>query len=253
MSKEKQMIDAEEPVVASVRKEESMEAFVEENPQYTYIFMYDTGKRIYGALTGSGDCKNRFLVETLEEAVALAKKMTAPGKACAMSPAAPSYGVFKNFEERGKYFKDIVKTKPGITGYCQVSGRSGRASKNGEVVIIPTDTVYGFSGIVDENFFTDSKIRKIKGREENKPFIQLISSPSEIFNYTNDFIPQKLIDCWPGALTIIVNDKRGGTTAFRCPGDSWLRKIIEKVGKELYESINKELPNAIDKELERLK
>ena len=32
MSKEKQMIDAEEPVVASVRKEESMEAFVEETP-----------------------------------------------------------------------------------------------------------------------------------------------------------------------------------------------------------------------------
>ena len=32
MSKEKQMIDAEEPVVASVRKEESMEAFVEEAP-----------------------------------------------------------------------------------------------------------------------------------------------------------------------------------------------------------------------------
>ena len=68
------------------------------------------------------------------------------------------------------------------------------ALKNGEVVIIPTDTVYGFSGVVDENHFTDSKIRKIKGREENKPFIQLISSPSEVFNYTNDFIPQKLID-----------------------------------------------------------
>lgn len=114
------------------------------------------------------------------------------------------------------------------------------ALKNGEVVIIPTDTVYGFSGIVDENHFTDSKIRKIKGREENKPFIQLISSPSEVFNYTNDFIPQKLIDCWPGALTIIVNDKRGGTTAFRCPGDSWLRKIIEKVGFPLYStSVNK--------------
>ena len=36
--------------------------------------------------------------------------------------------------------------------------------KNGGVVIIPTDTVYGFSGIVDGK--TDSIIRKIKGREE---------------------------------------------------------------------------------------
>ncbi len=102
-----------------------LETFVEENPQYTYIFMYDTGKRIYGALagiaggnvsgdagamTGSGETenKNRFLVETLEEAVALAKKVTIPGKACVMSPAAPSYGVFKNFEERGEKFKEYV-------------------------------------------------------------------------------------------------------------------------------------------------
>ena len=114
------------------------------------------------------------------------------------------------------------------------------ALQNGEVVIIPTDTVYGFSGIVDEKKFTDSKIRKIKGREENKPFIQLISSPDEIFKYTNDSIPQKLLDCWPGALTLIVNDKKGGTTAFRCPGDNWLREIIEKVGFPLYStSVNK--------------
>ena len=85
-----------------------LETFVEENPQYTYIFMYDTGKRIYGVLRESENGKNRFLVETLAEAVALAKKVTAPGKACVMSPAAPSYGVFKNFEERGEKFKEYV-------------------------------------------------------------------------------------------------------------------------------------------------
>ena len=56
----------------------------------------------------SGQCENRFLVETLEEAVKLAKKITVAGKACVMSPAAPSYGVFKNFEERGDKFKEYV-------------------------------------------------------------------------------------------------------------------------------------------------
>lgn len=87
-----------------------LETFVKENPQYTYIFMYDTGKRICEELGDSGlaDGRNRFLVETLEEAVALAKKVTAPGMACVMSPAAPSYGVFKNFEERGEKFKEYV-------------------------------------------------------------------------------------------------------------------------------------------------
>ena len=55
---------------------------------------------------------------------------------------------------------------------------------SGEIVIIPTDTVYGFSGIVKPESNTDKKIREIKGREEEKPFIQLISSPEEIYKYT---------------------------------------------------------------------
>lgn len=82
-----------------------LENFIRENERYTYIFMYDTGRRIYKALTPR---KNYFLVETLEEAVKVAKGCTAMGKACIMSPAAPSYGVFKNFEERGERFKEYV-------------------------------------------------------------------------------------------------------------------------------------------------
>lgn len=82
-----------------------LETFIREHEQYTYIFMYDTGKRIYQALVPRG---NYFLVENLEEAVKVAKGATAKGKACVMSPAAPSYGVFKNFEERGDKFKEYV-------------------------------------------------------------------------------------------------------------------------------------------------
>ena len=63
--------------------------------------------------------------------------------------------------------------------------------KNQKVVILPTDTVYGFSGLVGK---TDARIREIKGREETKPFIQLISSPSQISLITDDKIPQKLLD-----------------------------------------------------------
>ena len=80
-------------------------AFIEVHTEYTYIFMYDTGKRIYGALKPG---ENRILVEDLEAAVAVAKQVTAQGRACVMSPAAPSYGYFKNFEERGERFKEYV-------------------------------------------------------------------------------------------------------------------------------------------------
>ena len=52
---------------------------------------------------------NVMLTINLEEAVALAKKNTKAGKACILSPAAPSYGYFKNFEERGDVFKALVR------------------------------------------------------------------------------------------------------------------------------------------------
>ncbi len=55
--------------------------------------------------------KNVIYVEDLEKAVKEAKHITQKGKICAMSPAAASYGFFKNFEERGKMFKEYVNKK----------------------------------------------------------------------------------------------------------------------------------------------
>lgn len=109
------------------------------------------------------------------------------------------------------------------------------ALKKGGVVLIPTDTVYGFSAVVDEKLPTDTMIRKIKGREETKPFIQLIGNPSDIYKYTDDKIPEYVLKIWPGPLTVIVNNKlTGSTTAFRCPDDPWLREILNKLGKSIY-------------------
>ena len=128
--------------------------------------------------------------------------------------------------------------------------------RKGGIVIIPTDTVYGFSGIVDlksaaTSFETDTKIRAIKGRAETKPLIQLIAKPEDIRLYTDDEIPPALLKKWPGALTIIVHIKdnsplaptaipESGTVAFRCPGDEWLRKIIAECGAPIFStSVNR--------------
>ena len=48
------------------------------------------------------------MVSNLQEAVKVAKEVTSKGKSCVMSPAAASYGIFKNFEERGQVFKKLV-------------------------------------------------------------------------------------------------------------------------------------------------
>lgn len=115
-------------------------------------------------------------------------------------------------------------------------------SKN-NVVIIPTDTVYGFSGTIPN---TQNKIMEIKGRCESKAFIRLISSPKEIYNYTDQIIPDFLMNLWPAPLTLIVKIKEeyasfvGETVAFRCPSDLWLRNIIKTLGKPIYStSVNK--------------
>lgn len=93
-----------------------------------------------------------------------------------------------------------------------------------KIVIIPTDTVYGFSGIVPD---TEHMLRRIKGRGEEKPFIRLIGNPEDIFLYAENAVPEKLCTLWPGALSIIVRLKNSaGKAAFRCPGDSWLRRIL---------------------------
>ncbi|MCR5495707.1 MAG: threonylcarbamoyl-AMP synthase [Treponema sp.] len=108
-----------------------------------------------------------------------------------------------------------------------------------KVLILPTDTVYGFSGIIGK---TDSLIRKIKGRAENKPFIVLISQAEDLKEITDDCIPEKLMKFWPGPLTVIVNDKKnpGNTVAVRCPGDQWLRKVIKLCGSPIYStSVNR--------------
>ena len=121
--------------------------------------------------------------------------------------------------------------------------------REGKILILPTDTVYGFSGIVDTpssgtSFHTDDRIRKIKGREGTKPLIQLIASPGDIRLYTDDLIPKQLLEKWPGALTIIVRNSltsgRVGTTAYRCPGDLWLRRVISLCGGPIYStSVNR--------------
>jgi UDP-N-acetylmuramoylalanine--D-glutamate ligase len=46
---------------------------------------------------------------SMDEAVQFAYTHTLEGKACLLSPAAPSYNLFTNFEERGNAFSDAVK------------------------------------------------------------------------------------------------------------------------------------------------
>ncbi|MCR4889685.1 MAG: UDP-N-acetylmuramoyl-L-alanine--D-glutamate ligase, partial [Ruminococcus sp.] len=75
------------------------------------ICMEASGKRVFDMLisTDIKDVTRVHYAHHLEEAVKLASEITPNGRSCVLSPAAASYGIFKNFEERGDVFKSLVK------------------------------------------------------------------------------------------------------------------------------------------------
>ena len=79
------------------------------------ILMEATGKRIYQEIHKYyPEFKNRarlILAEHLEDGVKRARQITSPGTICVLSPAAASYGIFRNFEERGETFSRLVFNK----------------------------------------------------------------------------------------------------------------------------------------------
>ena len=79
------------------------------------ILMEATGKRIYQEIYKYyPEFKNRarlILAEHLEDGVKRARQITRPGTSCVLSPAAASYGIFRNFEERGEIFSRLVFKK----------------------------------------------------------------------------------------------------------------------------------------------
>lgn len=87
----------------------SLIEFLSQGKVENVILMYDSGKKIYEELKKTGTNSNYILAEDLEKAVELATQITKKGTICLMSPAAASYGVFKNFEERGDKFKEYVE------------------------------------------------------------------------------------------------------------------------------------------------
>lgn len=92
----------------------NLERYLADSKVAHIILMEDTGKRIYEEIQSDYPDflhKERlFVVNHLEDAVSLAKQITKKGGSCILSPAAASYGIFKNFEERGDVFAQLVNS-----------------------------------------------------------------------------------------------------------------------------------------------
>lgn len=86
---------------------------ISQNQIKTLILFPDTGKRILNAVKkthSNFESINYYFTDNMNDAVKLAFKHTLSGKICLLSPAAPSFNMFKNYAERGDAFiKSIHK------------------------------------------------------------------------------------------------------------------------------------------------
>ena len=113
--------------------------------------------------------------------------------------------------------------------------------KNGGLVAIPTETVYGLGANgLDEHAVI--KIFEAKGRPQDNPLILHIAGPEQIEEFAHH-IPRAAYDLaekfWPGPLTMILPAKEfipkrttGGlsTVGLRCPDCDITREIIRLAG-----------------------
>ena len=113
--------------------------------------------------------------------------------------------------------------------------------KNGGLVAIPTETVYGLGA----NGLDEAAVLRIfeaKGRPQDNPLILHISGPQEMERYCHH-IPQAAYDLaeafWPGPLTMVLPAKSivprrttAGldTVGIRCPDSAVTREIIRLSG-----------------------
>ncbi|NLA33353.1 MAG: UDP-N-acetylmuramoyl-L-alanine--D-glutamate ligase [Tenericutes bacterium] len=73
------------------------------------ILLPETHKRINELFVDNNCSNNIIIANNMEDAVNHAFKVTKNEGICLLSPAAASYGFYKNFEERGNHFKELVK------------------------------------------------------------------------------------------------------------------------------------------------
>jgi L-threonylcarbamoyladenylate synthase len=107
----------------------------------------------------------------------------------------------------------------------------------GGVAIAPGDTMYGLIGAAPA---AEDRLREVKGRGEDKPFLLLIPEAAWLSRLTEAPLPRTLARYWPGPLTIVLPGRSGATVAVRVPADDFLRGLGNAVGFPLFStSVNR--------------
>lgn len=114
--------------------------------------------------------------------------------------------------------------------------------RDGKVVVVPTDTVYGLAARFDCRKAVE-RIYELKGRDFKKPLAILGASKEQLDRFVLEWVDVE----WPGAITIVVPCKNvpewvnSGlqTIGLRIPDHKELLEVIEEVGPIVATSANR--------------
>lgn len=123
----------------------------------------------------------------------------------------------------------------------RVRERSLQALRAGDLVVVPTDTVYG---IVADAFSAGatSRLLAVKGRERSVPLSVVVRSPRQIsglVEHVPDAAERLMASYWPGPLTLVLPaadglgwdlGDTGGSVGIRMPADDFLLELVADIG-----------------------
>ncbi len=101
--------------------------------------------------------------------------------------------------------------------------------RRGELVVFPTDTVYGLAARADEELAVRA-LYSTKGRDPNHKAALLVDGAQALKEAMPSVPPKAMIlarKFWPGQLTIVIREG-GVTTGFRCPAHPFALMVAKK-------------------------
>ena len=91
-------------------KDSSYDEWIESfDGKVTWLVLLGQTKEKIAECARTHGFQNIILTDSLEEAVSVSASKAGEGEAVLLSPACASWGMFKNYEERGRMFKELVK------------------------------------------------------------------------------------------------------------------------------------------------
>lgn len=126
---------------------------------------------------------------------------------------------------------------------------AGRAIQRGQLVVFPTDTVYGIAADAFDPAAVE-RLLEAKGRGRDMPPPVLVSSAGTLDALTTrvpDYVRTLVAAHWPGALTVVCHQQQSlrwdlgdtrGTVAVRMPDHDLARELLERTGPLAVSSAN---------------